>query len=91
MCFRVGWVYWSILSGGRLRQVMDDRWDDEIKEYGAVNVTGFRLVDTSRPAVRQFLRQWEKLDPNVWPGAGKPYIRVQYLFLHLPLPSRLFL
>ena len=58
-------------------QVMDDRWDNQVKEYGAVNITGFRIVDTGRPVVRQFLRGWEKLDASNWPGAGKPHIQVR--------------
>ena len=55
---------------------MDDRWDNKVKEYGAINITGFRIVDSNRNVVRQFLRGWEKLDPAHWPGAGRPYIQV---------------
>ena len=65
---------------------MDDRWDDQVKEYGAINITGFRIVDTGRPVVRQFLRGWEKLDATHWPGAGKPHIQVRCMlrsiFIH---------
>lgn len=37
---------------------MDDRWESEVMEYGAINITGFRLVDTNRPVVQQFLKEW---------------------------------
>jgi hypothetical protein len=62
----------AILSG----QVMDDRWDERVKEYGAINITGFRIIDTERPIVQQFFRTWEALDPAIYPGAGKPFIPV---------------
>ena len=60
---------------------MDDRWDNQVKEYGAINITGFRIVDTSRPIVRHFLRGWEKLDPAQYPGAGKSHIQVTDYYL----------
>ncbi|KOB66982.1 Uncharacterized protein OBRU01_20464, partial [Operophtera brumata] len=41
--------------------VLDDRWDREIREYGTINMTGFRLVDTSRKFVKEFFANW-KLD-----------------------------
>jgi hypothetical protein len=46
---------------------MDDRWESEVIEYGAVNITGFRIVDTSRKYVREFLEGWRKLEPAVVP------------------------
>ncbi|KAK4313742.1 hypothetical protein Pmani_014934 [Petrolisthes manimaculis] len=49
---------------------MDERWEEDVKEYGAVNITGLRIVDTSRPYVKDFLRTWSTLDPNHFPGAG---------------------
>jgi hypothetical protein len=58
-------------------QVMDDRWDERVKEYGAINITGFRIIDTERPIVQQFFRTWEALDPAIYPGAGKPFIPVK--------------
>lgn len=57
-------------------KVMDDRWDERVKEYGAINITGFRIIDTERPTVQQFFRTWEALDPAIYPGAGKPFIPV---------------
>ena len=59
-------------------QVMDDRWDERVKEYGAINITGFRIIDTERPIVQQFFRTWEALDPAIYPGAGKPFIPVKF-------------
>lgn len=55
---------------------MDDRWDERVKEYGAINITGFRIVDSERPIVQQFFRTWESLDSSMYPGAGKPFISV---------------
>lgn len=56
---------------------MDDRWESEITEYGAINITGFRLVDPGRRYVREFLESWKRLDPITSIGAGKESITVQ--------------
>lgn len=55
---------------------MDDRWDSEITEYGAINITGFRIVDVGRRYVREFFDGWKQLDPNTSIGAGKESITV---------------
>lgn len=55
---------------------MDDRWESEITEYGAINITGFRIVDTDRRYVREFLDGWKRLDPSTSIGAGKESITV---------------
>lgn len=55
---------------------MDDRWESEITEYGAINITGFRIVDTDRRYVREFLDGWKRLDPITSIGAGKESITV---------------
>lgn len=55
---------------------MDDRWESEITEYGAINITGFRIVDTNRRYVRDFLEGWKRLDPQASIGAGKESISV---------------
>ncbi|XKL65848.1 hypothetical protein PGB90_009268 [Kerria lacca] len=47
-------TYHYLLSG----LVMDDRWESEITEYGAINITGFRIVDMNRPVVKQFFSEW---------------------------------
>lgn len=62
---------------------MDDRWDPEITEYGAINITGFRIVDTERRYVREFLDGWKRLDPITSIGAGKESITVCITNIHL--------
>lgn len=57
---------------------MDDRWESEISEYGAINITGFRIVDTNRRYVKDFLDGWKRLDPVTSVGAGKESISVSY-------------
>lgn len=52
-------------------QIMDDRWESEVVEYGAINITGFRIVDTSRKYVKDFLEAWKRLDKLKYPGAGE--------------------
>lgn len=58
---------------------MDDRWEPEITEYSAINITGFRIVDTERRYVREFLDGWKRLDPTTSVGAGKESITVRTL------------
>lgn len=41
---------------------MDDRWETEMIEYGAVNITGFRIVDSTRRHVKEFLKGWGRLN-----------------------------
>lgn len=45
-------------------QVMDDHWENEVTEYGAVNITGFRIVDHSRKIVRDFTEGLRRMDPR---------------------------
>ncbi|CAH0392221.1 unnamed protein product [Bemisia tabaci] len=59
-------IYHYLLSG----LVMDDQWENEVKEYGAINITGFRIVDPSRKYVQDFLRGWHQLEPTKSPGAN---------------------
>jgi len=60
-------------------QVMDDRWESEIIEFGAINITGFRIVDTNRRLVREFYDSWKRLDPQMSVGAGRESISVKVL------------
>lgn len=39
---------------------MDDRWEKEVTEFGAVNITGFRVLDFSRRYVRNFMDAWKR-------------------------------
>jgi len=55
---------------------MDDRWETEVIEYGAINITGFRIVDSSRRYVKDFLDGWKRLDPATSQGAGKESVSV---------------
>lgn len=57
-------------------QIMDERWESEIIEYGAINITGFRILDTHKRYVKEFLEAWRKLDSATSPGAGKEQISV---------------
>lgn len=58
---------------------MDDRWETEVIEYGAINITGFRIVDTSRRYVKEFLDGWKRLNATTSVGAGKDSISVRIL------------
>ncbi|XP_059057646.1 glutamate receptor 1-like [Achroia grisella] len=48
--------YHYFLSG----LVMDDRWEKEVTEFGAINITGFRVLDFSRKVVSDFIGLWNK-------------------------------
>lgn len=61
----------------RANQIMDDQWESKVIEYGAINITGFRIVDHSRRVVREFLEGWRRLDPVASKGAGKDSISVR--------------
>ncbi|KAL1517035.1 hypothetical protein ABEB36_000854 [Hypothenemus hampei] len=71
-------TYHYLLSG----LVMDDRWESEVVEYGAINITGFRIVDTSRKHVREFLEGWKRLDTIQSPGAGRETISAQAALIY---------
>nr|XP_018906951.1 PREDICTED: glutamate receptor 1-like [Bemisia tabaci] len=71
-------IYHYLLSG----LVMDDQWENEVKEYGAINITGFRIVDPSRKYVQDFLRGWHQLEPTKSPGANHESISAQAALMH---------
>ncbi|KRT85805.1 hypothetical protein AMK59_749 [Oryctes borbonicus] len=71
-------TYHYLLSG----LVMDDRWESEVIEYGAINITGFRIVDVSRKHVKDFLEGWKKLDPTTSQGAGRESISAQAALMY---------
>lgn len=56
---------------------MDDRWETEVIEYGAINITGFRIVDVNRRYVKDILEGWRKFDPSVSQGHGKESLSAQ--------------
>ncbi|KAK9891998.1 hypothetical protein WA026_017479 [Henosepilachna vigintioctopunctata] len=70
-------TYHYLLSG----LVMDDRWESEVIEYGAINITGFRIVESSKKHVREFLEEWRKLDPLSSQGS-KDSISAQAAFMY---------
>lgn len=61
---------------------MDDRWESEVIEYGAINITGFRIIDTSRRYVKDFLEGWRRLDPSKSLGAGRESISAQAALMY---------
>ncbi|XP_018318730.2 glutamate receptor 1 [Agrilus planipennis] len=71
-------TYHYLLSG----LIMDDRWESEVVEYGAVNITGFRIIDTTRANVKAFLEGWRRLDPITMRGAGKDTVSAQAALMY---------
>ncbi|CAG9782114.1 unnamed protein product [Diatraea saccharalis] len=65
--------YHYFLSG----LVMDDRWEKEVTEFGAINITGFRVLDFSRKVVRDFIDVWKK--DSISAQAALMYDAVQVL------------
>lgn len=61
---------------------MDDRWESEVIEYGAINITGFRIVDGSRKHVKDFLDNWKKLDPITNQNSGRESISAQAALMY---------
>ncbi|XP_054275505.1 glutamate receptor 1-like isoform X1 [Macrosteles quadrilineatus] len=71
-------TYHYLLSG----LIMDDRWESEVIEYGAINITGFRIVEGSRRYVRDFIEGWRRLDPATSVGAGRESISAQAALMY---------
>ncbi|CAB3225979.1 unnamed protein product [Arctia plantaginis] len=65
--------YHYFLSG----LVMDDRWEKEIKEFSALNITGFRVLDFSRKMVKDFIVAWKR--DSISAQAALMYDAVQVL------------
>lgn len=61
---------------------MDDKWESEVIEYGAINITGFRIVDTSRKHVKDFLEGWKRLDPATSLGVGRESVSAQAALMY---------
>ncbi|ALC43237.1 Glu-RI [Drosophila busckii] len=51
-------TYHYLLSG----LVMDNHWPSDVVEFGAINITGFRIVDTNRRALRDFHDSRKRLE-----------------------------
>lgn len=58
--------YHYLMSG----LVLDDYWDSNVIEYGAINMTGLRLVKTDSFYAREFLQHWRQLDRAKYQIAG---------------------
>ncbi|XP_076352463.1 glutamate receptor 1-like [Tachypleus tridentatus] len=44
-------------------EVMDDSWNSRVLEFGAINVTGFRMVQPNGLEYRKLLLKWQKKEP----------------------------
>ena len=58
--------YHYLMSG----LVVDDYWDKNVVEYGAINMTGLRLVNTDSYYARDFLKRWRTLDRTKYQAAS---------------------
>ena len=47
---------------------IDDLAIYNVSEFGALNITGFRILNKSSLNFRQFISYWKSLDPILWPG-----------------------
>ncbi|KAM8710464.1 hypothetical protein ACLKA7_017133 [Drosophila subpalustris] len=59
-------TYHYLLSG----LVMDNHWPSDVVEFGAINITGFRIVDTNRRALRDFHDSRKRLEPSSGGASG---------------------
>ncbi|CAG2102636.1 unnamed protein product [Medioppia subpectinata] len=50
--------------------VMDDYLNEKVSEFGAVNITGFRILKPSTHEFRQFFNHWRKSDSTGVNGDG---------------------
>lgn len=49
---------------------IDDLAIYNLTQFGALNITGFRILSKSSLNFRQFISYWKSLDPILWPGSG---------------------
>ncbi|EDV96485.1 glutamate receptor 1 [Drosophila grimshawi] len=75
-------TYHYLLSG----LVMDNHWPSDVVEFGAINITGFRIVDTNRRALRDFHDSRKRLEPasvpNTAGGGNLPAISAQAALMY---------
>ncbi|GBL77668.1 Glutamate receptor 4 [Araneus ventricosus] len=57
--------------------IIEDDWNSALLPHGAVNATGFQMLQETRPDVRNFLTVWKSLDPYRWPGGGTQHITTE--------------
>ncbi|XP_035709778.1 glutamate receptor 1 isoform X2 [Folsomia candida] len=60
----------------------DEPWENSVVEFSAVNITGFRMVDTGRKYVKDFLSKWAVLDSRQFDGAGRRTISANAAFMY---------
>lgn len=46
---------------------MDEYLNSQVLEFGAINVTGFRILQPTSSDFRYFVPAWKSLDSNRWP------------------------
>lgn len=63
---------------------MDNHWPSDVVEFGAINITGFRIVDSNRRAVRDFHDSRKRLEPA---GQGQSPAQSQFQANGLPAIS----
>lgn len=47
--------------------------------HGGANVTGFQLVDFSKPIAIKLMQRWNKLDQREYPGSESPPKVIKYI------------
>ncbi|KFM75394.1 Glutamate receptor 1, partial [Stegodyphus mimosarum] len=62
--------------------IIEDDWNDALLPHGAVNATGFQMLQETRPEVREFLTAWKSLDPFRWPGGGTQHITTEVALMY---------
>uniref|UniRef100_A0A3Q1J7W8 Glutamate receptor n=1 Tax=Anabas testudineus TaxID=64144 RepID=A0A3Q1J7W8_ANATE len=63
------------LEPERLQSILEQGFKDISLErfmHGGANVTGFQLVDFSKPIVIKLMQRWNKLDQREYPGSESP-------------------
>ena len=51
--------------------------------HGGANVTGFQLVDFSKPIVIKLMQRWNKLDQREYPGSeSPPKVMKTYIYIY---------
>lgn len=50
--------------------------------HGGANVTGFQLVDFSKPIVIKLMQRWNKLDQREYPGSDSPPKVIKHVPIH---------
>ncbi len=70
--------------------VLDDYWDEQIVEYGAINVTGLRLVRQDSFYARTFLQKWRALDKSKYLAAGNQVCTISRGFFYFSPKNIIF-